>query len=296
MYYSIKLYGLLFLIIVVFSCKGKDTPSIGLGELLNQTNTLESSKRFLEMNPDNVDAIIWYGRRTAYTGDYREAIKIYSDGIGKYPSEPQLYRHRGHRYISLKKYDEAINDFLKAETLIHGTDDITEQDGIPNSQGVPISSLHGNIYYHLALGYYLKHDWKNAIATYEKRKKTHRNDDNIVSACHWNYMALRRDGQDEEALRLLDEIKPDMDIIENMAYHRSCLFYKGLVTEEDLVDDIRNEAGKINEVVLYTLANWNMYHKHDSIKARKYYELLMQEGNPYSFAYLAGDADVEKHF
>ena len=47
-------------------------------------------------------------------------------------------------------------------------------------------------------------------------------------------MALRRDGQDEEAIKLLDEIKPEMEIIENMAYHRSCLFYKGLISEEDL--------------------------------------------------------------
>ncbi len=287
---------LIILSTIVFSCKVKDNKSLKIDDLLSQTKTLESSKLFLEDNPDNVDAVIWYGRRTAYTGDYGEAISIYRDGLEKFPDEPQLYRHRGHRYISMSNYDAAIKDFLKAEELIQNTEDVIEQDGIPNSQGIPISSLHGNIYYHLALAYYLKHDWENALATYDKRKRTHRNNDNIVSAAHWNYMALRRSGKHVEAEEILADITPDMVIIENMAYHRSCLFYKGLLSEEDLIADIEGESGKVNEVALYTLANWNIYNQKDSITARVYYERLNQEGNPYSFAYLAGKEDLKKLF
>ena len=50
----------------------------------------------------DVDNIIWYGRRTAYLGDYREAIRIFSEGIEKHSKDARMYRHRGHRYISIR--------------------------------------------------------------------------------------------------------------------------------------------------------------------------------------------------
>ena len=45
----------------------------------------EAAKATYDTDPNNVDNIIWYGRRTAYKGDYREAIRIYSEGIEKFP-------------------------------------------------------------------------------------------------------------------------------------------------------------------------------------------------------------------
>jgi hypothetical protein len=78
-----------------------------------------------------------------------------------------------------------------------------------------------------------------------------------------------------------------MDIIENMSYHQSCLFYKGLLKESEIV---------IDEVALYSLANWYVYEKNDTVKAKQYYQNLLGTGNPYSFAYIAGEADWIKLF
>ena len=96
----------------------------------------EAKKKF-EQEPDNSDALIWYARRAAYLGSYREAIEIYSDGIKKHPEDARLYRHRGHRYISVRKFDKAIEDFEKAASLIEGKEDIIEPDGMPNAQNIP---------------------------------------------------------------------------------------------------------------------------------------------------------------
>ena len=41
----------------------------------------EEAKSTYEANPDDVEALIWYGRRTAYLGQYVQAIEIYSKGI-----------------------------------------------------------------------------------------------------------------------------------------------------------------------------------------------------------------------
>ena len=57
----------------------------------------------------------------------------------------------------------AINDFEKAGQLIQGKENEIEPDGMPNAMNIPISTLHGNIWYHLGLAYYLKHDYKKSF-------------------------------------------------------------------------------------------------------------------------------------
>ena len=62
-----------------------------------------------------------------------------------------MYRHRGHRYVSIREFDRAIADLEYAATLIEGTEDEIEPDGMPNAMNIPVSSLHSNIWYHLGL-------------------------------------------------------------------------------------------------------------------------------------------------
>ena len=238
-------------------------------------------------NQDNPEALIWFGRRVAYLGYFKEAIKIFTLGIEKYPSDARFYRHRGHRYISTRQYDKAINDFEKAVILIDQKDDQIEPDGLPNSRNIPLSTLHGNIWYHLGLAYYLKNDMNSALKAFNNRSVTHKFDDNIVSAGHWLYMIYRRLNRIEESISVINQVNQQMDIIENMSYHQSCLFYKGVLEESELV---------IDEVALYSLANWYVYEKNDTLKAKTYYEKLLSTGNPYSFAYIAGESDWSRLF
>lgn len=232
-------------------------------------------------NLDNPESIIWYGRRIAYLGYFKQAIKVFTLGIETYPNDARFYRHRGHRYISTRQYDNAINDFEKAVILIDQTIDQIEPDGLPNSKNIPLSTLHGNIWYHLGLAYYLKNDMNNALKAFANRSVTHKYDDNIVSGGHWLYMIYKRLNKIEESKAVVDQVNQEMDIIENMSYHQSCLFYKGLIEESELL---------IDEVALYSLANWYIYEKKDTLKAKEYYQELLK-GNPFSFAYIAGEAD-----
>ena len=232
-------------------------------------------------NLDNPESIIWYGRRIAYLGYFKQAIKVFTLGIETYPNDARFYRHRGHRYISTRQYDNAINDFEKAVILIDQTIDQIEPDGLPNSKNIPLSTLHGNIWYHLGLAYYLKNDMNNALKAFANRSVTHKYDDNIVSGGHWLYMIYKRLNKIEESKAVVDQVNQEMDIIENMSYHQSCLFYKGLIEESELL---------IDEVALYSFANWYIYEKKDTLKAKEYYQELLK-GNPFSFAYIAGEAD-----
>ena len=119
-----------------------------------------------DRNPEDVDAAIWLGRRTAYLSRFGEAIEIYTRAIEVHPDEPRLYRHRGHRYITIRKLDLAIKDLRKAADLVEGTPDQLEPDGQPNDRNVPTSTLQTNIYYHLGLAHYLKAEFPQARDAY----------------------------------------------------------------------------------------------------------------------------------
>ena len=236
-------------------------------------------------NPDDVDALIWYGRFTAYMGNYAEAIAIYTSGIDRWPDDARLWRHRGHRYITTRQLDLAIADFERAAELIAGTENEVEPDGMPNALGIPVSTLHGNIYYHLGLAHYLNQDMPSALAAYEQSLAAGNTPDNVVSNTHWLYTIHRRMGHAEEAAAILEPITSDMEIIENHAYHQLALFYKGLISEADLIGE-----GSAGDAIRYGVAAWHAA-EGDSATSRSQMERLMQEGAWASFGYIAAEAD-----
>ena len=271
----------------ILASLGKDIPQVYI-------DNYKVAKSDYENNKNDLEAIIWYGRRTAYLGKFQEAIDVYSEGIKKHPKSARLYRHRGHRYISTRAYDEAIEDFEHAVTLIKNKKDQVEQDGLPNKRNIPISTLHGNIWYHLGLAYYLKNDMKNALKAYQNRTVTQKYDDNIVSGGHWLYMIQRRLGNENLANEAIQTVHPEMDIIENHSYYEMCLFYKKLLSEKTL--KLAGNNSSSNDVLSYGLGNWYLYDQKDTLKAKQHFQHLLENGNKYSFAYLAAESDWNRLF
>ena len=89
---------------------------------------LADAQRAYEHTPTNVDSLIWYARRLGYLGQLRESIEIYTRGIALYPDNPWLYRHRGHRYISVRDFAAAVTDLERATALVQGKPDEIEPD------------------------------------------------------------------------------------------------------------------------------------------------------------------------
>lgn len=249
----------------------------------------ELAKTMFEANTKDVEALIWYGRRTAYLGLYQQAIAIYTEGITNFPQDARLYRHRGHRYISIREYDKAIIDLEKAASLIQGTTDQIEPDGLPNAQNIPLSSLHSNVWYHLGLAYYLTHQYEKAYQAYLKCKDSGSNYDNIVSSTHWLFMIQQRLGNTRKADSLLAPIQREGIVIENQAYADLCGLYKGWISADSLAE--KGAGSPSQDALRYGLANWYMYHG-DTTQAWQLMESLV-EGNAFtSFGYLAAESDL----
>jgi tetratricopeptide (TPR) repeat protein len=249
---------------------------------------LAAARRDYERDPMMAENIIWYGRRTAYSGDYRHAIEIFSEGIEKHPQDPRMYRHRGHRYISIREFNRAIVDFELAASLMEGRENSIEQDGLPNAQNIPLTTTLGNIWYHLGLAYYLRQDWENALKSFQNGYNTGSNDDNLVSTGHWIYMINRRMGRPEAAAAALEDISRDMTIIENRSYHELCLLYRGDILIEDMM--AANGDDPANAAVAYGLANW-FYYNGDRAEADARLENILQGTSWSSFGFIAAEAD-----
>ena len=203
---------------------------------------------------------IWLGRRTAYLGRYKEAIGIYTDAITKYPKDARLYRHRGHRFITLRCFDEAIADFEKAAKLIKGKPDEIEPDGMPNARNIPTSTLQSNIWYHLGLAHYLKGDFGSALKAYREAEKVSKNPDMMVATTHWLYMTLRRLGREKEASATLAPITDNLEVIENADYYKLIKLYQGKLKPSDLLKRHNQTANTLsNATVGYGVGNWFLY-------------------------------------
>jgi len=183
---------------------------------------------------EDADSTIWLGRRTAYLGNYKDAIRLFGKGLVRFPNDARLWRHRGHRFITRRCFDEAISNLEKAAELIAGKPDQVEPDGIPNAKNTPVSTLHTNIWYHLGLAYYLKGDNLKAEHAYQEGLKAAKNDDMKAAFIYWQYMTLRRLGKDSEAKKLLETIPENTTVIENADYLKLIEMFKGKVKPETL--------------------------------------------------------------
>lgn len=255
---------------------------------------LAEARRAYERTPSNVDSIIWYARRLGYLGQLRESIEIYTRGIVRYPDNPWLYRHRGHRYISVRDFGAAARDLERATQLVRGTADEIEPDGQPNARNTPIGTLHSNIGYHLALAYYLQGNYPKAAEVAQREVDAATNDDRRVSMGHWLYMALRRSGRDAEAAAVLRPFGPNMEVIENQAYHKLMLLYKGMLPPDSvLTTGPGGELSVQDASAAYGVANWYWYNGRRA-EAEALFRRIVAGGQWGAFGTIAAEAELAR--
>ena len=247
--------------------------------------------------PEDVDALIWMGRRTAYLGQYREAIDIYTHALTIHPDDARLYRHRGHRYVTVREPDNAIADFEHAAELTSGLLDEVEPDGLPNEQNIPTSTLQFNIFYHLGLAHYIKGDLDKALDAYRSCMAVSVHADSVVATSYWLYMTLMRLGMEADAQQVLADIHEDLEIIESTAYLDLLLLFKGERTLEDLLgtggangDDVTLQSATTG----YGLGVYHLLNGRDS-EAYETFERVRSGIDQWAaFGFVAAEAELAR--
>jgi tetratricopeptide (TPR) repeat protein len=255
---------------------------------------LVSARDRLAAAPDDPEAHIWVGRRLAYLGRYRDAISVFTAGAQRFPRDARFYRHRGHRYLTIRRFDLAIPDFERARDLVRGTPDQVEPDGAPNARGIPTSTLQTNIWYHLGLAHFLRGDWERALAAYEQGAAISPNPDMRIAMEYWRYLSLRRLGRDSAAQRLAEGIAPNQEIIENEAYYDLIKLYAGRLPVDSVLPPSRLATVTPSDAAAaYGVSQYYLFSKQPDA-ARALWERMVGGGQWPAFGVIAAEAELAR--
>ncbi|MEP1034809.1 tetratricopeptide repeat protein [Ekhidna sp.] len=281
----------------VYNFMGEELPEKQLSESAKKQLevNLQEAKTSLDANPDSLELIIWYGRRLAYLGRYLDAIAVYTAGLEKFPTSYKLRRHRGHRYISTRQLDKAIEDFEMAAFYSVGAPNAIEPDGIPNKLNKPLGNDKFNIWYHYGLAHYLNGRFDKAISAYKKCMEYSDNDDLLAATSYWLYMTYKKIGNAELAQGLLETISSKMTMVENDAYLDLLLLFKGEKNDQNLLTKAFPEGGDINPTLGYGIGNW--YQQQGNVdKANEVFLKILESPSWDAFGYIAAEAELTTAF
>ena len=278
----------------VTSLLGRPLYAVGDPDKLPELEAaLAEAREALAADPDNPEKLVWVGRRLGYLWRMKEAIAVYTQGIAKHPDYAPLYRHRGHRYISVRRFADAEADLAKAARLIEDKPARVEPDGMPNALNIPLTTTAFNVWYHLGLVRYLQGNFEGALESYrETLNFSLEHNDNLVATLDWIYMTLRRLGRKTDAEVVFQPIHPELDIIENHAYHRRLLMYMGLLKPADLLNTV--DGNPLDWVTQgYGVGNWYLYNG-DTEKAVEIFWRVIDGDYWPAFGFIAAEVELAR--
>lgn len=253
---------------------------------------LDSAEAALAAAPDDPDALIWVGRRQAYLGRYRDAIATFSRGVERFPEDARFLRHRGHRFLTVRALDAAVADLTRAGELEAGRADAIEPDGAPNAAGIPLSTTQFNIWYHLGLAHFLKGDWDQALAAYDRCLAVSTNPDLQVATAYWRYLTLRRLGREADATASVAFAGDSLTLLENDGYLALIRLFRGDVDVSAVLPPTPEGAMDVaNSTAAFGVGMWHRLNGREA-EATDLFRRIVAGGQWAAFGSLAAEAEL----
>jgi len=233
------------------------------------TGAIARAESALAANPKSVDLIIQLGIAQSGVRQYREAIKTFTRGIAIAPQNALLYRWRGHRYLSTRQFDRAMDDLTKGSRLD--------------------STIYG-IWYHLGIVHYARGDFAGAAAAFTRALPGAPDSAERAGATDWLWMSLSRAGRAADAKALLDS-RPD-SIPAGNAYAQRLRLYRGEIGPDSVIT-----AADTSDIAVATLSygvgNWYLV-QGDTSRARKWFERSVRSGGWPAFGFIVSELELRR--
>ena len=198
---------------------------------------LEIARAVLEVAPEREDSHIWVGRRLGYLARNGDAVAVFTSALEQFPESYKLHRFRGRHLARNREFELAIADYRRALELMEGIEDRYEPDGIINARHQYLGSYRSNLHYYLGQTSWAVGDYEATLLgmTRAAAEPLVQHDDRRVATGFWKYLALRKLGRHEEAQIVVDAIPDDLTLIENHDYYKGVRFFKGTLSEDELL-------------------------------------------------------------
>ena len=259
--------------------------------------SIETLRQRLADDPEDADALVWIGRHLGYLGRYPEAIAVFTEGVQRFPHErARFLRHRGHRKISIRDLEGAVDDLARGVAEMAGQQDRVESDGLPNLYNRPTGTLKTNLWYHLGLANYLRGDFRRAAEAYTACAALADNADMHVAASYWLFLSHKRLGRNDDAARVLDATALDAHLLENDGYQDVLSLFEAGPRAHETANELlaRHEPGTVGAVTLsYGVGAWHLLSGR-SDDAKALFQRVVDGDGWAGFGFIASEAELAR--
>jgi tetratricopeptide (TPR) repeat protein len=231
------------------------------------TGAIARAESALAADPRNVDRIIALGVAQSGVRQYREAIETFTRGLKIAPNNALLYRWRGHRYLSTRQFDKAMDDLTRGAKLD--------------------STIYGN-WYHLGIVRFVRKDFAGAVQAFTRALPIAPDSGERAGSTDWLWMSLSRAGRKAEAQALLDR-QPDVPNAGN-AYAQRLRLYRGAVSPDSVFTPADTSDIQI-ATLSYGIGDWYLV-RGDTAKARSYFERSVASGGWPAFGFIVSEVEL----
>jgi tetratricopeptide (TPR) repeat protein len=233
------------------------------------TGAIARAESALAADPKNINRIIALGVAQSGVRQYREAIATFTRGLRIAPNNAVLYRWRGHRYLSTRQFDRAMNDLTRGARLD--------------------STIYG-IWYHLGIVRFARRDFAGAVDAFTRALPIAPDSGERAGATDWLWMSLSRAERGAEAQALLDR-HPDVTPGGN-AYDQRLRLYRGQVSPDSVFTSA--DTSDISVATLsFGIGNWYLV-RGDTAKARSWFERSVASGGWPAFGFIMSEVELRK--
>ena len=233
------------------------------------TGAIARAQSAFAADPRNVERIIELGIAQSGARQYREAIQTFTRGLEIVPNDPMLYRWRGHRYLSVREFDRAMNDLTRGSRL---------------------DSTNYGILYHLGIVRYARGDFVGAAGAFARAQPRAPDAGELAGATDWLWMSLSRAGRKAEAQAMLDR-RPD-SLATAVAYAQRLRLYRGEIGPDEVITP--SDTTDIAVATLsYGVGNWYLV-RGDSTRARSWFERSIKSDGWPAFGFIMSEVELRR--
>lgn len=233
------------------------------------TGPVARAEAALAAEPRNVDRIIALGVAQSGARQFREAIGTFTRGIAIAPNNALLYRWRGHRYLSVRDFDRAMDDLTRGARLD--------------------STIYG-IWYHLGIVRFARGDFAGAADAFARGQPRAPDAGELTGATDWLWMSLSRAGIGAEAQAMLAR-RPDSLPATN-AYARRLKLYRGEISPDSVFTPADTADVQV-ATLSFGVGNWYLV-RGDTARARGWFERSVKSGGWPGFGFILSEIELRR--